>query len=86
LEREADNIGRATRKEDKEDKKDKKDEVGNAKGEQGALLSSTRTKGIRGRKEQPRYLLSCGVYCRRSELTKHYKKIYIKNRIFKQPF
>lgn len=82
-EREADDVGRATREEDKEDEKD---EAGNAEGEQGALPSSTRTKGTRGRKEQPRCLLGCGVYCRRSELTKHYKKIHVKNGTFKQPF
>jgi len=83
LERKADNIGLATYKKDKEDKKNK---VGNIEGEQGALLSLTITKGIRGHKEQPRCLLNYSVYCRHSELIKHYKKIYVKNGIFKQPF
>ena len=73
-------------KEDKEDEKDKKDKAGNAEGKQGTLPSLTRMKGMRGRKEQPRCLLSYSVYYYRSELTKHYKKIYIKNGIFKQPF
>ena len=83
LERKVDSIGWVIYKEDKEDKKDK---AGNVEGKQGALLSLTRIKGIRGYKEQPRCLLSYSVYYYYSELIKYYKKIYIKNRIFNQPF
>jgi hypothetical protein len=86
LECEVDDISQAIYKENKEDEKDKKDKVGNIKSKQGAFLSLTKIKGIRGCKEQPKYLFSYSIYCHYSKLIKYYKKIYIKNRIFKQPF